>query len=506
MAAASRGRAYRMSCSSPTTVVTRPAAATWTNASTRTGAVSMVCRRNDPKFEKPAVPASTAVVTPPRRLAIGSRPYGLPSYQWPCRSTRPGRTSRPVTSTRRSSAAARHVRRPARSPRSVRPRRRHRRRHRDRPPDRGRGRRGGSFGSRHTPVLGRPRIDRAGAPHRPRSYTSPGGRMTVYARLGVRTLVNARGCATLAGGTLMEPEVVAAMAEAARSFARIGDLQEIASERIAALTGAEAGYVTSRRGRRPDPRRGGDAGAASTRTGWSASPTPTGGPSRDRRPGQPPQPVRPPRPRVRGAAGRVRRRERGDARTQMAAAIGPATAGAFFHGQAEALGLPIEAFVAAAHAHGLPVLVDASMNLPPRANLRRFTDAGADLVAFSGGKTIRGPQASGFLAGRADLLDLGRAPAAGHGRAHGDLGPSRARRERRHPAPADPRHRPVDEDRQGGDRRAARRPRALRRPGRGRRDRALDGRRRPSRRRADRDPRADGPARRRPRPTAGPSR
>ena len=50
----------------------------------------MVCRRNDPKFEKPAVPASTAVVTPPRRLAIGSRPYGLPSYQWPCRSTRPG--------------------------------------------------------------------------------------------------------------------------------------------------------------------------------------------------------------------------------------------------------------------------------------------------------------------------------------------------------------------------------------------------------------------------------
>ena len=90
MAAASRGRAYRMSWSSPTTVVTRPAAATWTNASTRTGAVSMVCRRNDPKFEKPAVPASTAVVTPPRRLATGSRPYGLPSYQWPCRSTRPG--------------------------------------------------------------------------------------------------------------------------------------------------------------------------------------------------------------------------------------------------------------------------------------------------------------------------------------------------------------------------------------------------------------------------------
>jgi L-seryl-tRNA(Ser) seleniumtransferase len=60
--------------------------------------------------------------------------------------------------------------------------------------------------------------------------------------------------------------------------------------------------------------------------------------------------------------------------------------------------------VRTAHAHDLPVLVDASMNLPPRADLRRFIDAGADLVAFSGGKTIGGPQASGFLAGRADLL------------------------------------------------------------------------------------------------------
>ena len=69
--------------------------------------------------------------------------------------------------------------------------------------------------------------------------------MTIYNDLGVRTLINARGGATLAGGTLMEPEVVAAMAAAAESFVRIADLQEVASRRIAALTGAEAGYVTS---------------------------------------------------------------------------------------------------------------------------------------------------------------------------------------------------------------------------------------------------------------------
>jgi D-glucosaminate-6-phosphate ammonia-lyase len=52
----------------------------------------------------------------------------------------------------------------------------------------------------------------------------------------------------------------------------------------------------------------------------------------------------------------------------------------------------------------LPVIVDASAALPPRANLRRFVAEGADLVTFSGGKAIGGPQASGILAGRADLI------------------------------------------------------------------------------------------------------
>jgi L-seryl-tRNA(Ser) seleniumtransferase len=57
-----------------------------------------------------------------------------------------------------------------------------------------------------------------------------------------------------------------------------------------------------------------------------------------------------------------------------------------------------------AHRHGLPVIVDASAALPPRSNLRRFIAEGADLVVFSGGKAIGGPQASGILAGRGDLV------------------------------------------------------------------------------------------------------
>jgi L-seryl-tRNA(Ser) seleniumtransferase len=64
----------------------------------------------------------------------------------------------------------------------------------------------------------------------------------------------------------------------------------------------------------------------------------------------------------------------------------------------------LEETVEVAHAAGVPVLVDAAAQLPPVDNLRRFSLAGADLVAFSGGKAIGGPQASGILCGRRDLI------------------------------------------------------------------------------------------------------
>jgi len=55
-------------------------------------------------------------------------------------------------------------------------------------------------------------------------------------------------------------------------------------------------------------------------------------------------------------------------------------------------------------AHGIPIIVDAAATLPPRSNLKRFIAEGADLVTYSGGKAIKGPQASGVLAGRRDLI------------------------------------------------------------------------------------------------------
>ena len=65
---------------------------------------------------------------------------------------------------------------------------------------------------------------------------------------------------------------------------------------------------------------------------------------------------------------------------------------------------PLRDVVAVAHAAGVPVIVDAAAELPPQANLNRFIAEGADLVVFSGGKAIGGPQASGILCGRRDLI------------------------------------------------------------------------------------------------------
>jgi L-seryl-tRNA(Ser) seleniumtransferase len=89
---------------------------------------------------------------------------------------------------------------------------------------------------------------------------------------------------------------------------------------------------------------------------------------------------------------------------QIEAAIGERTA-ALYWAMIEAQGVvPLEEFCRIAHRHGLPVIVDAAAALPPPENLRRFITAGADLVSFSGGKAIQGPQASGILCGRRDLI------------------------------------------------------------------------------------------------------
>jgi L-seryl-tRNA(Ser) seleniumtransferase len=85
------------------------------------------------------------------------------------------------------------------------------------------------------------------------------------------------------------------------------------------------------------------------------------------------------------------------------AAFGPNTAGVIYV-DAPHSRPPLAEVVARAHRHGLPVLVDAAGELPPRRNLKSIAASGADLVAFSGGKAIRGPQSTGILCGRRDLI------------------------------------------------------------------------------------------------------
>ncbi len=233
--------------------------------------------------------------------------------------------------------------------------------------------------------------------------------MSIWRQWGLEPVINASGAVTRLGGAPMPAEVVEAYALAARDSVPLDQVQGLASRVLAEATGAEAGLVTSgaaaaltlgtaailagydlaRIEKLPhteefahemvvarEQRNGYDhavraAGARLVEVGFHEI--------------------------VAGAG--VRRAEPWEYET----AFGPRTAGVLYvHDPHARPGL--EEVVAVAHARGLPVLVDAAGELPPRANLRRLVATGADLVVFSGGKALRGPQGTGILCGRCDLV------------------------------------------------------------------------------------------------------
>jgi len=100
------------------------------------------------------------------------------------------------------------------------------------------------------------------------------------------------------------------------------------------------------------------------------------------------------------------------------ASIGPKTAALAMVLSHNSLGhkIPLEKMIAIAHEAHLPVILDAAAEVPPAENLRKFVAMGADLVAFSGGKNLRGPQCSGLLLGRKDLVEAAYANSAPHNR------------------------------------------------------------------------------------------
>jgi len=231
----------------------------------------------------------------------------------------------------------------------------------------------------------------------------------VYTALGVRRRINAAGTLTRLGGALMAPEVIEAMAAAAAWSVDIGELQAAASRTIARITGAQAGLVTT----------GAAAAltlaAAASMTRWdigrmAALPHAEGFPNeillpRTHRTGYAHA--------LQAAGARLVDLGHNDRGTgagvrgiepwEIEAAITRNTvAFAFSANPSNIEDLPT--VVSVCGARGLPVIVDAAAQLPPKANLRCYIELGADLVAFSGGKAIGGPQASGILAGRRDLI------------------------------------------------------------------------------------------------------
>lgn len=225
--------------------------------------------------------------------------------------------------------------------------------------------------------------------------------MSIYKTIGVTPIINAIGTFTRLGGTLMPPEVVQSMQEASRQFVCMEELQHAAGRAIAEMTGAESAYVTS----------GAQAAVvlsiAACMTGLDAA-------RMDRLPDATGMKCDVLMARfhrnhydhaVESAGGRIVEVGTDDACgiEELAAAIDDRTA-AILHLPWREDVLALADVVRMAHRHGVPVVVDGAGCCCEPDNVRKFIASGADLVCFSGGKYIRGPQSSGFVCGRPALI------------------------------------------------------------------------------------------------------
>jgi L-seryl-tRNA(Ser) seleniumtransferase len=222
---------------------------------------------------------------------------------------------------------------------------------------------------------------------------SPVSSTNVYQRIGVRPLINGRGTWTYLSGSLMLPEVRAAMEAASRQFVDMFELQAGAGRRLAELSGAESGMVTS-----------GSAGAMAAATAacmagtdpakiWKLPDT-TGLKNE-----------------VVMLGGRIAfdsairltgaKLVIADSLDALAPAINGQTAMVYTTWRDERL----PKVLAITKPAKIPLLLDDAAGIPPFDNLSRYAKLGVDLYCFSGGKGMRGPQCAGVLLGRKDLID-----------------------------------------------------------------------------------------------------
>ena len=232
-----------------------------------------------------------------------------------------------------------------------------------------------------------------------------------YNRLGVKRIINAASWITVYGGSIMPPAVVQAMDDASHWFVDMHELNEKAGNIIATLTGAEAGLVT--------------AGSAAGMVLEAAATMAGNDPAKI---WQLPDTSNMKNEIILHRAHRVNYDHSFRAAGAMLVEIGNASttqewelenainentaAVAYIFGPRRGGAIPLRRTVEIAHQHDIPVIVDAAAMLPPLENLSRFIEEGADLVSFSGGKGGMGPQSTGILAGRADLIQAAYANGA----------------------------------------------------------------------------------------------
>lgn len=233
------------------------------------------------------------------------------------------------------------------------------------------------------------------------SFAAPGTtpRTNIYAQLGVRPVINGVGVVTHLGGSLMAPEVMRAMDEAAHQFVSLPDLQAKVGARIAELLGVPAAMVTG--------------GAASAITYGTAACIARGDKDNLSR-----------LPDTTGMKNEIvqQKSHRGgyeqqmllvgakiiwvETRQELDRAINDRTAMMFFYNENEPFGkIDRHEWIKVGKERGVPTYNDAAADTPPVDRLSQYVREGFDLVGFSGGKAIRGPQCSGILMGRKDLIE-----------------------------------------------------------------------------------------------------
>ncbi len=220
-----------------------------------------------------------------------------------------------------------------------------------------------------------------------------GARNNIYARIGVRPFINARGTWTYLSGSLELAEVRAAKQRAALYFVDMYELQRAVGKRLAELSGAESGMVTSgAAGAMAAATAACIAGADPARiwqlpdtTGLKSEVVMFGGRSAFDSA-------------LRLAGGKLVVVRTHD---ELQAAINANTAMIY----TTALGERLQKAVAIAKAAKVPLLLDDAAGIPPIGNLKLYAKMGIDLYTFSGGKGLCGPQCSGLLLGRKDLIE-----------------------------------------------------------------------------------------------------